>query len=205
MANNHGREDESDRRPVVYLDRLNVLHDMVVPRVFSKFFWAITRPSDIDRWKNVFLDIQVDVLFGYRGGDPDDPFFFIDETAPRVTMTLGSLMSLATPLKLGPMPSGSTHVVISPITWPRDGNVSVNFIRDECWKRLPIPVRITDGYGMFGVLAFWNKREDEFLRGPLSDWLYVGIEIPPMADRSILITLQTDGSRVRSAVELIGG
>ncbi len=199
-----GPEDQKCDGAVVYLDRLNVLHDMVIPRVFSRFFGTIAKPSEISRWKSVFLDLQVDILFGYRSEDPDDPFFFIDQTAPRITMTLGSLMSLKAPLKLGPMPSSSTHVVIFPLTTSIYGNVSADLIRDECWKRLPIPVRIADGYGIFGVQAFWNKRGDEFFNTPLKDWLYLGIEIPPV-DGSVLITLQTDGSRVRSAVELVRG
>lgn len=197
-----GPEDQRRDRPIVFLDRLNVLHDMVIPRAFSRFFEAISKHSEISHWKNVFLDLQVHILFGYQD-HPDLPYN-IDRTAPRITQTLGSLMSLATPLKLGPMPSSSTHVVIFPLTTSIYGNVSADLIRDECWKRLPIPVRIADGYGIFGVQAFWNKRGDEFFNTPLNDWLYLGIEIPPV-DGSVLITLQTDGSRVTSAVELVEG
>lgn len=201
-----GPEDQRGDRPIVFLDRLNVLHDMVIPRAFSKFFEAIANHSEISHWKNVFLDLQVQVLFGSQK-HPDLPYN-IDETAPRVNLTLGSLMSLATPLKLGPMPSSSTHVVLFPLTTSIYGNVAADLIRDECWRRVPIPVRIADGYGLFGAfgdaLAFWNKRGDEFFNTPLNNWLYVGIEIPPV-DGSVLITLKTDGSRVTSAVELVGG
>lgn len=199
-----GPEDQRRDCPIVFLDRLNVLHDTVIPRVFSRFFGAISKHSEINRWKSIFLDLQVDILFGYRGDDPDDPFFFVDDAAPRITMTLGSLISLAAPLNLGPLPSGSTHVVISPKTMSFGGNVSADLIRDECFKRVPISVRIADGYGIFGVVAFWNKRGDEFFNTPLRDWLSLGIEIPPV-DGSVLITLQTDGSRVKTAVELVGG